>query len=116
MVEANIPLKTVAVIKRQQAVDVYKPEKNLSVIKRQQTINITAEVPMLVAFKPFTFVATEGQTIFPLDKAPRRIILLAINGATQNEEGGDFVLSGSNITLSAGVSAGDNVYGIYQEP
>jgi len=89
--------------------------ESITILQQNPTIRVEAEVFMASSsFKPFNFEATEGQTVFTLVDAPVGIILLVINGITQNFLKGDFSLSGHDITLSSGVSEGDFVYGVYQ--
>jgi hypothetical protein len=63
---------------------------------------------------PFSFTASSpDQTDFDLVTEPASIALLSINGVMQNEEAGDFSVSGSVITLDEGVDVGDTIFGVY---
>ena len=65
-------------------------------------------------FIPFTFTATQGQTVFKFLPGTPLAIWVFITGAGQNQAAGDFSVNGNVLTLSQGVNAGDTVYGVVQ--
>ena len=40
--------------------------------------------------------------------------VVAINGTTQNQDDGDFTITGAILELNTGIDAGDKVFGIYE--
>lgn len=87
----------------------------LYLVKRPNTVQFN--VFNFAKFMPFSFIATQdGQTDFTLPATPVNMMLVAINGATQNgaKTPPDFTVSGTTLTLSDGVDAGDAVYGVIQ--
>ncbi len=64
--------------------------------------------------RPFNFIASAGQTVFPLTRIPVSVIWLAVNGTMQSQLGGDFTVSGNVITMADPLDAGDTVFGIYR--
>jgi hypothetical protein len=90
----------------------------LHIVQEQTYIHFNAPTLVggggLTSLTPFFFTATQGQMQFTLSATPSvGIILLAINGAAQNQAKGDFTLSGAVITLNAGVDINDEVFGVY---
>lgn len=83
-------------------------------IIKQNNIIRAVKASTRVSFVPFTFTATAGQTTFEFESIPAKVLVVVINGATQNEDAGDFTVVGDLLNLSEGVEAGDKVYGIYQ--
>lgn len=65
--------------------------------------------------RTFNYTATGGENEFtlPASIASNGIIILAINGAMQNQLGGDFSVSGDTVTLDENLVAGDKVYGAF---
>ncbi|RTL04643.1 hypothetical protein EKK58_10050 [Candidatus Dependentiae bacterium] len=85
------------------------------IVKRPSTVQFN--VFNFARFANFSFIATEdGQEEFTLDVTPTAIMLLAINGTTQNgaKTPPDFTFEGQVITIPGGVDAGDYVYGVVQ--
>lgn len=103
----------IAVVNRPQVINITSTSQEIVVVNRPQTVNVKLTIP-IANFTPFTFTATQGQTIFTLTTTPLAVTSLYINGAGQNQAGGDFSVSGLNITLSQGVNSGDTVYGVIQ--
>jgi len=89
--------------------------QSLTIKQKVASITVYAQEPIMTRFTPFDFTATSGQDEFVLDTIPVQVVGLYINGTAQNEEAGDFTVSGKTITLSDGVDSGDHVFGIYQE-
>ena len=90
---------------------------DITVVRRPVIVRVTNNAPIQwsPSFVPFSFVATEGQTIFTLDVTPGAVLALAIDGVMQNQDAGDFTVAGAVITLSSPVSVGTTVFGMYQE-
>lgn len=84
----------------------------MKILQRISTIHVGAVVPAFPTFIPFYAKATQGQTIFPMVSIPTAVLWISINGASQRITG-DFTLSGSNIVLTKGVDADDEVFGVY---
>lgn len=101
-----------AVIVRNVGVTVVK---NSNVVK-VQTFPLTVQV-LVGSIVTFSLTAaSDGQTVFTLPSAakPSGLVMAAINGAVQDQSAGDFTVSGSTLTLNAGVNAGDKIYGFYE--
>lgn len=82
----------------------------------KQPVNVKVSgSPKNLIFVPFTFTATEGQSTFTLSSTPSSngFIIACINGTPQDQAGGDFSLSGKNITFDEALQAGDIVHGVY---
>ena len=88
--------------------------QKLTILQRLARVTIYAEVMQMTRFIDFSFVATQGQTIFVLEDTPIKVWLF-INGVYQSQEKGDFSVSGKNITMAEGLDSGDNLCGIYQK-
>jgi len=66
--------------------------------------------PSALNYRTFFFVATQGQTVFNIGFVPQAIIYVAVNGVVESTN--DFSLSGSVITMTQGLNAGDNFFGL----
>jgi hypothetical protein len=73
--------------------------------------NIASQINM-TKYRPFLFTATQDQTQFVLDFTPQSVIWLAINGAIQSSQQGDFSLVGNTITTNEGLNAGNKLFGL----
>lgn len=79
---------------------------------------MAAPFTSIFSSSPFSFTAIEGQDTFTLPenyKTSGGMIVLAINGAMQNQETGDFSVEGRVITTNEPLSAGDRLYGVYEK-
>jgi len=80
------------------------------------TINGNFSVQNMI---PFSFPGpgqpplVAGTKVFTLPGTPLSIWVF-ITGSAQNQELGDFTVSGNVLTLSQGVNVGDTVYGLVQ--
>ena len=85
------------------------------VVKRPKTIRITGQavINIVPTVTPFSFTATEGQSVFTLAATPTLLHYVAINGVIQRQNT-DYTISGAVITLVEGVDAGTIVFGQYQ--
>jgi hypothetical protein len=89
-----------------------------AIVLKQEIVMITINAEQLsspVSLKPFSFTATEGQTVFVLPSYALMIICLFVSGLGQDGLNADFSLEGNTITLNEGIPVGYRVYGTYQE-
>ena len=68
--------------------------------------------PDVLKYRTFFITATQGQTVFNIGFVPSAIIYVAVNGTIQAVGEGDYVVSGSTITMSEGLNAGDKFFGL----
>lgn len=66
--------------------------------------------PSYLSYRTFFYIATQGQTVFPIGFVPQNLIYIAVNGVIQSTT--DYSISGQNITLNQGLNAGDNFFGL----
>ena len=89
---------------------------------RQEQIVLEFEVAIpdisggIMRVQQFSFTATQGQTEFILPSLYKvsGMAVVAINGTTQNQDDGDFTITGAILELNTGIDAGDKVFGIYE--
>lgn len=89
----------------------------IRIIKNCQTIRVISPRPTAFRVQPFSFTATIGQTEFTLPVAPASggLFLVSINGTPQDQEGGDFSVSGLTLTFAEPLDTNDKVYGFYEK-
>ena len=88
---------------------------SIKILKQNNIIRVLRQTASKV-FVPFTFTATvQGQVEFELPSTPAVILLCCVNGTVQNQEAGDFTLTGKLLYIENGVDIGDKVFGVYQE-
>jgi hypothetical protein len=68
--------------------------------------------PSILSYRSFYFQATQGQNQFNIGFVPKAIIYIAVNGIIQSAGNGDYIIDGAIITLSQGLNAGDNFFGL----
>lgn len=66
--------------------------------------------PANLSYRTFFDVAIQNQTVFNLGFMPTNIIYIAVNGIVQATT--DYTISGQYVTLTQGLNAGDNFFGL----
>ena len=66
--------------------------------------------PSVLSYRTFFFTATQGQTLFAIGFVPQTVLYISVNGVLESTN--DYTISGQNITLSQGLNAGDNFFGL----
>ncbi|MBW1812141.1 MAG: hypothetical protein JRJ39_00335 [Deltaproteobacteria bacterium] len=89
----------------------------VKIVRTTGIIKIVSTKQTSAIFVPFSFTATDGQTVFPLPSAAKSggLFMVSINGAPQDQEGGDYTVSGVTLTFDEGLDTNDKVYGAYEQ-
>jgi len=66
--------------------------------------------PANLSYRTFFYTAIQGQTVFNIGFIPQNLLFIAINGIVQPTSA--YTISGQNITLTGGLNAGDNFFGL----
>lgn len=103
----------ITIIQDARPITIIQDASPVTVLQTIEVIQVCAQNPV-AQFLPFYFVATQGQTTFTLPAIALSMILVAINGTSQSEAGGDFTVNETVLTLDAGVDSGDLVFGVIQ--
>lgn len=75
--------------------------------------------PAIMNYRQFYFEVgvtpgtVAGQRAFTLPSVASLMILVSVNGTSQNQLNGDFTIVGNVLTLSQGLNLNDNLFGIY---
>lgn len=66
--------------------------------------------PTVLSYRTFYFVATQGQAAFNIGFVPQYLLYISVNGVLESTS--DYTINGSTITMSQGLNAGDNFFGL----
>lgn len=87
------------------------------VIKRDNIIEVESAFPIFPNFQNFSLTATiDGQTLFTLPSYPllSGLMVMNINGVTQDPLNGDYTINGNVMTVHSNISVDDRISGFYQ--
>lgn len=74
---------------------------------QQMSSNIN---PAILNYRTFFFIATQGQTQFNIGFIPQVVLYISVNGVLESTT--DYTQSGAIVTLTQGLNAGDNFFGL----